>query len=154
MPARVFDFILGKKHDYTKREVHNIADLYNICCSKEKNETYNDVMIDDILVDSQNVEKYQNGIKGCRIAEASIGEKVEREAAYIMSCPAGDSPKYKVKIIFENKKSAVRLYYKLTDATRTQPIIIAGDWEPTPDATEYQSQCIIHRAKQIYFVNE
>ena len=154
MPSKVFDYILGKRDNYTGREIHNIAGLYRICRSKEKNDTYNDVMIDDILVDAQNVEKYQNGIKGCRIVEASIGQKVEGEAAYIMSCPAGDSPKCKVKIIFENKKTSIRHHYKLTDATRTLPIIIAGDWEPTLNETEYQSQCIIHRAKQIYYVNE
>lgn len=152
MPDKVFGYILGKDDRYTKYEIHNIPGLYKMCLSKGKSDTYNGVSIDDILVDAENIEKYKNGISGYRIVETSIGHNVAGEYAFIMNCPAGESSKSQVKIIFEDKRTFWRVCYRLMDSK--EPIIIAGDWEPTPDAKDAQSQCIIHRKKQIYYVKE
>ena len=154
MPNKVFSYILGIDHKYTGHEIHNISALYKVCRSKEKCDTYNDVKIDDILVDAENVEKYAKGIKGYRIVETSASHKVEGEYALIMEYPADKSSSSRVKIIFEDKRVFWRQYYKLTEANRTKPIVIAGDWELTPNEKDYKSQCIIHRAKQIYYVGE
>lgn len=154
MAIKVFDYILGKDDRYNRLMVHNIRGLYALCCSKGKSEFYEDVLIGDILVDAENAHDYAKGIEGCRIVETAICKTVDREPAFIMKCPAGGKEELRVKIIFEDRKTFLRQYYKVTDAHRTTPIIIGGDWVPTPDETEYQSQCIIHRAKQIYYVNE
>lgn len=124
------------------------------CCTKDKNGTHVGVLIVDILVDAENVHEYANGIEGCRIVETAFLKKVEGEPAIIMKCPVGEKEELRIKIIFADKKSFLRQYERLTDVSRTTQIIIAGEWETTPNETEYQSQCIIHRAKQIYYVNE
>ncbi len=153
MLDKVWDYVLGKDDRYTKRVIHNVRGLYEVCCTQGKNEAYEGVSIGDILVDAENVREYANGIEGCRIVETAFLKKAERESAVIMKCPSGEKEELQIKIIFADKKSFLRQYDRLTDVSRTTPIIIAGEWETTPNETEYQSQCIIHRAKQIYYVN-
>lgn len=154
MPSIAFEFMVGISDKCNRFQIHRLSALYQMCLSKGKNGTYNDVLIDDILVDSENVEKYAKGIEGYRIVETESGYRNENEYAIIMKYPADKDSNYHVKIIFENKKDFWRQYYKLTDAERVEPIIIAGDWVPTPNETDYQSQCVIHRRRQIYYVNE
>ena len=152
MPSQAFEFILGITDKCNRFQIHSLSALYRMCLSKEKSDSYNGVPIDEILVDVENAEKYKNGIEGYRIVETSTDYKIKGEYAFIMSYPADKSGNSKVKIIFDNKKAFWRQYYKLTDSERTLPIIIAGDWKLTPNETEFQSQCIIHRTGQIHYV--
>lgn len=154
MPNTVFEFMLGICNKGNRFQIQRLSEFYQICLSKGKNGTYNNVLIDDILVDSENVERYAKGIEGRRIVETGSGYRNGTEYALIMKYPADKDSNYHVKIIFENKKDFWRQYYKLTDAERVEPIIIAGDWEPTPNETEFQSRCVIRTRRQIYYVNE
>lgn len=154
MPNKVFELMLGISNKANRFQIQRLSEFYQMCLFKGKSGTYNDVLIDDILVDRENVEKYAKGIKGYRIVETASGYRNGNEYALIMKYPVDKDSDYHVKIIFENKKAFWRQYFKLTDPERVEPIIIAGDWEPTPDEKDFQSQCVIHRRRQIYYVNE
>lgn len=111
-------------------------------------------MIGDILVDAENAHEYAKGIEGFRIVETAFCEKVDRESALIMKCPTGEKEEFWIKIIFENKKTLVRHYFRLIDAERTTPIVIESEWEMVLNETNFQCKCMIRRPKQIYYVNE
>lgn len=154
MSNTAFECILGMKNTGNRLQIHTLPALYKMCLSKGKSDTYKDVLIDDILADGENVEKYAKGIEGYRIVETSICHRVEGEYAFIMNYPAGDSSNSRVKIIFQDKRLFWRQYDKLNKSKHTEPIIIAGDWKLTPNETDFHSQCVIHRGRQIYYVNE
>lgn len=154
MPNTVFELMLGICNKANRFQIQRLSEFYQMCLAKGKNGTYNDVLIDDILVDRENVDRYAKGIEGYRIVETTSGYRNGNEYALIMKCPSDKDSDYHVKIILEDKKAFWRQYFKLTDPERLDPIIIAGEWEPTPNETDFQSQCVIHRRRQIYYVNE
>lgn len=154
MPNTTFEFILGRNNRGNRFQICTLSALYRLCLSKGKNGTYNDVLIDEILADSENVKRYSNGIEGYCMVEVSKSHKVEGEYAFVMSYPASENEKSQVKIIFNDKKLFWRQYDKLNKLKHMEPVIIAGDWELTPNETEYHSQCVIHRGRQIYYLNE
>lgn len=144
----------GAKGGSDRLRIHTLPALYAMCLSRGKNGTYNEVSINDILADDENVDKYSQELKGYHIVETSKYYKVEGEYAFIMNYPAGKFGENHVKIIFENKKMFWKQYEKLKDSNHMEPVIIAGDWEPTPNETDYHSQCVIHRERQIYYAKE
>jgi hypothetical protein len=154
MQNKVFEYMEGKTDIINGLQKQRLSEFYQNCLLNGKIDTYNDVLIDDILIDSKNIERYEKGIEGFHIVETSCGYRSGNEYAIIMKCLARKDNKYSVKIIFENKNEFWRQYFRLTDSKQVDPIIIAGDWETTPNETEFQSQCIIHRRRQIYYVNE
>ncbi|MBR3811119.1 MAG: hypothetical protein IKJ16_02150 [Agathobacter sp.] len=154
MQNEVFEYMEGKNDRINRLQKQRLSEFYQMCLLKGKSDTYNEVLMDDILINSENIERYAKGIEGFHIVETSCGHRSGNEYAIIMKCSAHRESKYSVKLIFENKNEFWRQYYKLTDSEQVDPIIVAGDWETTPNETEFQSQCIIHRRRQIYYVNE
>lgn len=154
MPRKAFECISGLDNKYNRLQIHTLSAFYKLCLSKGKQGTYNGVLVDDILADGENVEKYFNGIEGYRMVEVLKSHRVEDEYAFIMSYPAGEHKKCHVKIVFQDKRLFWRQYDKLNKLKNMEPVIIAGDWELTPNEPEYHSQCVIHRGQQIYCCNE
>lgn len=154
MPRKAFECIMGLDNKYNRLQIHTLSAFYKICLSKGKQGAYNGVVIDDILADSENVEKYFSGIEGYRMVEVLKSHRVEGEYAFIMSYPVGEHEKSHVKIICNDKRLFWRQYEKLNKLKYTEPVIIAGEWELTPNETQYHSQCVIHRGQQIYYLNE
>ena len=105
MPNKVFELMLGISNKANRFQIQRLSVFYQMCLSKGKNGTYNDVLIDDSLVDRENVEKYAKGIKGYRIVETTSGYRNGNEYALIMKCLDDKDGDYNVKIIFEDKKT-------------------------------------------------
>lgn len=134
--------------------IHTLPLLYSMCLNVGKNGYYNNCLIDDILSDDENYERYKNGINGFKIVEVSKYHKVQGEFAFIMNYPTYNRIKSSwVKIEFEDKELFWSQYNKLKESNHIEPIIIAGEWESV-DNKEYHSKCVIHKKTQIYYVKE
>ncbi len=135
--------------------IHTLPKLYAMCISKDKTDNYNGILIDEILVDNENFDKYSGGIKGNRIVETSKYHKAKDELAFIMNYPAGNFGTGSwVKIIFEDTQMFWNQYNKLKNSNHIEPIIIAGNWETISGNPEFHSQCVIHSESQIYYAIE
>lgn len=141
----------GGKH----LRIHTLPKLYAMCISKSKKDKYNGILIDDLLVDDENYEKYSKGIFGKKIVETSKYHKVKDEFAFIMNYPAENFGKDSwVKIIFKDEDMFWEQYKKLKESKHIEPIIIAGNWDKADEEAEYHSQCIIQNRNQIYYAIE
>ncbi len=133
--------------------IHTLATLYSMCISKNKYETYNGFLIDDILADNENYERYADGIEGYKIVETSYYHKIKDEYALRLNYPVNNKGISSwVKVSFESKSLFWDQYDKLKESMHIEPIIIAGDWRKVKDNDSYHSECIIYDDKQIYYV--
>ena len=90
----------GGKH----LRIHTLSKLYAMCISKSKTDKYNGILIDDLLIDDENYEKYSKGILGQKIVETSKYHKVKDEFAFIMNYLTKNFGKNSwVKIIFKDE---------------------------------------------------
>lgn len=165
-----FESILGKNHTIqtinrgttgTKQgnvgnnrriRIHTLATLYSMCISKNKDETYNGFLIDDILADNENYEKYADGIEGYKIVETSFYFFNDKDCSATLNYPVNNKGKNSwVKIIFKNRALYKKHKRKLMDSNHIEPIIIAGEWEIALEGSKHHSQCIIHKESQIHY---
>lgn len=142
----------GKVGSHKKNRIHTLPMLYAMCLSKKKTDTYNGVLIDDILADGENYSRYSSGIEGYKIVETSYYFFKDADKSMTLNYPLDNRGKNSwVKIIFEEEK----LYYahknKLKGSMHIEPIIIAGEWKRSTEAAKHHSECIIHKKTQIYY---
>ena len=132
--------------------IHTLPILYAMCISKDKNETYNGVLIDDIFADKDNYQRYSNGIEGFKIVETSFYSFTDAEKSITLNYPINNKGMNSwVKIRFEEEalyKSQKRKLYK---SLHIEPIIIAGGWTKSPKESKHHSECVIHKKSQIYY---
>lgn len=139
----------GSKH----LRICTLPVLYAMCISRNKNDTYNGILINDLLVDAENSEEYKEGIEGYKIVETSYYHKIKDEFALRMNYPINNRGINSwVKISFNDRKLFWEQYDKLKDSMHIEPIIIAGDWKKVDDNSKYHSECIIYNEKQIHYV--
>lgn len=139
----------GSKH----LRICTLPMLYSMCISRDKNDTYNGILINDLLVDGENFEKYKEGIEGHKIVETSYFHKIKDEFALRMNYPVNNRGISSwVKISFKDKKLFWDQFNKLKKSMHVEPIIIAGDWKKVDDNTDYHSECIIYNEKQIHYI--
>lgn len=65
--------------------IKSLQTIYSMCVNKEKADTYNGFIIDDLLIDGENYTRYSSGIEGLRVIECSFYRKVYKEPALIMT---------------------------------------------------------------------
>lgn len=127
--------------------------LYAMCISKNKNDTYNGILINDLLVDEENFQEYNSGISGYKIVETSFYHKIKDENALRLNYPVNNKGINSwVKISFESEELFWKQYNKLKESLHIEPIAIAGDWKKVENNNIYHSECTIYNEKQIYYV--
>lgn len=146
----------GKVGGSKNLRIHTLPVLYAMCLRVGKENRYNNILIDDLLVDNQNYERYSHGINGKRIVETSKYHKVKGEWAFLMNYPCDNrgTANSWVKIIFKSEALFWSQYNKLKNSSHLEPIIVAGEWENAPEGAEYHSQCTIYSDEQIYYAKE
>lgn len=142
----------GGRHN----RIHTLPLLYALCLHVGKSGTYNGFLIDDILADDENYERYSKGIEGYKLVETSMFHKVKNEYAIILNYPCDNRNRDSwVRVNFENVDLFWTVYNRMKNSSHLQPIIISGDWfSPENKTTEHHSECNIISNKQIYWVSE
>lgn len=134
--------------------IHTLLILYAMCLSKGKTGSYNGILIDNILADDDNYNRYKNGITGYKIVETSKYYENKSELSFMMNYPADNREVGKgswVKIKFDSKALFEKHVDKLKNSSHIEPVIIAGNWEIAPNGSKHHSECIIHKASQLYY---
>lgn len=112
-----------------KNRIHTLPLMYAMCLSLGKSKSYNGCLIDDILADNENYNRYKNGITGYKIVETSCYYAVNGETSFIMNFPSNFKKEHELlKINFTDKNLFFRYRQKLIDTNHTQPVIVAGEW--------------------------
>ena len=147
--AGVRNGVVGR---HRRIRIHTLPMLYAMCISKDKNESYNGVLIDDILADQNNYNRYLNGIEGFKIVETSFYYYTDAEKSITLNYPLDNKGMNSwVKIRFEEEKLYKSQKSKLIRSLHIEPIIIAGEWTRTPEGSKHLSECVIHKKTQIYY---
>ncbi|MDR1548635.1 MAG: hypothetical protein LBT06_08630 [Hungatella sp.] len=136
-----------------KPPVKTLGVLYSLCKNRKKTETYNGILINDLIADEENYTRYGSGINGRLIVECSYFKKAHGEYAFILNYPL-DFRKIHggVKIIFEVESLFWKYYNTLKNSHHTEPIVVAGNWQPVIGHAEYQSECVIVSSRQIHYI--
>lgn len=164
-----FESMLGLKHSKTvhrgttgtkKGQVGNhrrirmftLPTIYAMCISKNKTDTYNKILIDDIFADDENFGRYGSGITGYKIVETSFYYSNAKEKSFMLNYPLDNRGISSwVKIKFEDAS----LYYdqveKMKGSMHIEPFIVVGEWTLAPNGSKHHSECIIHKKSQIYY---
>ena len=165
-----FESILGKNHTiqtidrgntgtrtgevgkHRKVRIHTLPTLYAMCVSKAKSDTYNGILIDDILADDENYTRYSSGIQGYKVVETTFYFYTDADMSITLNYPIDNKGKDSwVKIIFENKELYISQKQKLFNSMHIEPVIVAGEWSLAPDGSKHHSECIIHKKTQLYY---
>lgn len=130
-----------------------LGNIYRMCVTKSKADTYNGYLIDDMFADAENYSKYKTALLGNIIVECSYYHKVYGEPALLFNYPADfKSEHIIIRLNFSDEKLCWDYYKKLKDSDHTEPIAIAGNWEATPLNPDCQFQCNFMSSRQIFFV--
>lgn len=133
----------------------SLGNVYRLCASMDKSETYNGVLIDDIFADYDNATRYMNNLEGNLIVEVTYYCKLYKEKALLFNYPSDFKITHNiVRVDFENEQTFWDYYNKLEKNKKTkhtEPIVIAGNWEKVESNPDYQAQCTIISTRQIYF---
>lgn len=141
------------KRGCTSIGFRSLGNIYRLCASLEKTDTYNGVLIDDIFADYENFSRYENNIEGNLILECSYYRKVYKELALLFNYPSDFKSAHNiVRLDFADEELFWKYYNKLKGCHHTEPIVIAGNWKNTTGNPDYQAQCTIVSSRQIYVV--
>ena len=153
-PAKRKDNPDSERNSTTKPGNHNrrsLGTLYPALKSRKKTETYNKVLIDDILADNENHMKYQAGLSGYKIVECTYYKKEFNKLALIFNYPTNYwERKAHVRILFDDKDVFKEYYEIFKTSNHKEKVVIAGDWSLVTGNSEYNCECYIHSKRQIY----
>lgn len=147
----------GRKTGHVGGGAHNslrtLGNIYKMCASAKKSDTYNGYIINDMFADSENYAKYQTDLIGNIIVECSFYKKVYKESALLFNYPADYKTEHIIiRLNFLNQKECWDYYKKLKDSDHTEPIAIAGNWEEVIGHPDCKFQCTFLSSRQLYVV--
>ncbi len=151
----LFAIVGGNKHLF----VRSLGTLYQMCMTRKKTDHYNYVLIDDILADDENFDRYFLNITGYKLVETSFFhieyDINKNKYEMYMNYPCNNIGKNSwAKLIFTDKKMFFDYYKKFKDAKHIEPIIIAGNWINVKNDSKCFASCIINKTSQIYIEKE
>lgn len=151
----LFAIVGGNKHLF----VRSLGTLYQMCMTRKKTDHYNYVLIDDILADDENFDRYFLNITGYKLVETSFFhieyDINKNKYEMYMNYPCNNIGKNSwAKLIFADKKMFFDYYKKFKDAKHIEPIIIAGNWINVKNDSKCFASCIINKTSQIYIEKE
>lgn len=133
--------------------IRTLKQIYEMCATRTKNDTYNGVMINDIFADEENYAVYKVALVNNLIVECSYYKKAFQETALIMNYPTDFRKSHiYIKLNFADKKMFWYYYEQFKDLRHFEPIIIAGNWRPVIGRSEAQFECDIISSRQIHIV--
>lgn len=137
----------------SKKPITTVRMLYAMCIGKKKTDSYNGISINDLLADAENYNDYKDGIDQPLLVECTFYKSVVGEYALLMNYPVNyKMHKGHVKVVFDSEELFKQQFKKLKGSTHKELIVIAGEWKPVHGKADYESECIITRARQIYYV--
>ena len=162
-----FDWIFGKptnrrgdsgtRTDHvgggTGNAIRTLANMYKMCASHRKTDTYNGVVIGDMLADDENYEWYRTNLIGRRIVVCSYFKNIINQRLIMFNYPADyHSDHIIIAIKFSNDTDFWHYYNLFRSSDHTEPIVIAGDWERIDDGGIVKYLAEFHSPRQIYIV--
>lgn len=143
----------GKVGNNRKLRMCTLPNIYAMCILKAKTDNYNGFIIDDMYADTENFSRYSNGIQGFKIVETSFYYYNDNENSFMLNYPINNRGISSwVKIIFEDKDLYFEQKRKMYGSMHIEPFIVAGDWRLSPNGSKHHSECIIHKRRQICYV--
>lgn len=147
----------GTKKGHLGGSPHNslrtLGNMYRMCVSKSKSDTYNGYKINDMFADAENYSYYKTNLNGNIIVECSFFKKVYNEPALLFNYPTDYKKDHSVlRLNFESEQCCWDYYNNLKTSSHTEPIAIAGNWEPVKGNPDYQYQADFFSTRQIYVV--
>lgn len=134
-------------------KLRTLGNIYKMCVSKNKTDTYNGILIDDLFADKENFERYRNGLIGNKIVECSYWTKVYNKSALLFNYPTDfTQPHIILRVNFSDEDMCWKYFNKFKGCHHTEPIAIAGEWTITPENSNYQFECTIVSSRQIHYV--
>ncbi len=132
--------------------IHTLPLLYSMCISKNINDTYNGIMIGDILANNDNFDRYSTGIVGYKIVETSFYYANDKEKFFMLNYPLDNRGiKSWVKIVFNDTNLYDTQKRKMRNSMHIEPFIVAGNWTLSVSESKNHSECIIYKKSQIYY---
>ena len=135
--------------------INTLKMLYLMCVQYRDGGYYNDYLIDDILVDKYNYDRYhENGICGNRIVACTFWKYNSDKNCIFMNCPDErlrlPRTEHKcLKIHVKDDEMFKKCRKKLVDISHQRISVIVGNWTPSQDA-DCVAECeIISVGKQI-----
>lgn len=133
--------------------LRTLGNIYRMCVTKDKADTYNGYVNDDMFADNENYSKYKTDLIGNIIVECSFYRKVYGESALLFNYPTDYRYGHIViRLNFLDEQECWNYYNKLKDSHHTEPIAIAGNWEEVNGNPDYKFQCDFLSSRQIYAV--
>lgn len=147
----------GTKKGHVGGSAHNslrtLGNIYKMCVTKSKSDTYNRYKINDMFADAENYSYYKTNLNGNIIVECSFFKKVYNEPALLFNYPTDYKKDHVIlRLNFENEQLCWDYYNKLKTTSHTEPIAIAGNLEPVKGNPDYQCQANFFSTRQIYVV--
>lgn len=137
----------------TGNGIRTLANMYKMCASRKKTDTYNGVVIGDILADDDNYEWYRKNLIGKKIVLCSFYRKVDHESALLFNYQMNiNTDHIVVRLNFPTDDLCWRYYNLFKTSDHTEPIVIAGDWEPVDNGGMVKFQAEFHSPRQIHIV--
>lgn len=166
-PDSAFDWIFGQPANHrgnsgtrtdhvgggTGNGIRTLANMYKLCASRKKTDTYNGVVIGDILADDENFDWYRDHLIGKKIVVCSYFKNIINECALLFNYPVDYHGSHIIiRLNFRNKRDFWHYYNLFKTSDHTEPIVIAGAWKPVNDGGPVKYQAEFHSPRQIYIV--
>jgi hypothetical protein len=165
---KLFDNLLNKKENDSPSQygsggkgtnqriaINSLKMLYLMCLQYRDGGSYNGYLIDDILIDKYNFDKYFSiGITGNYIIACTFWKYDSNEQCIYMNCPDDllTIPKEQhktLKIYVKNTEMFEKCATKLKDKTHSKISVIAANWTNSSDSTCLAECELVSVGKQI-----
>lgn len=145
----------GGKGTNQRIAINSLKMLYLMCLQYRDGGSYNGYLIDDILIDKYNFNKYISvGIAGNYLIACTFWKYNSNEQCIYMNCPDNlltiPKDQHKIlKIYVKNTEMFKKCATKLKDKTHSKISVIAANWTNSSDSTCLAECELVSVGKQI-----
>lgn len=145
----------GGKGTNQRIAINSLKMLYLMCLQYRDGGSYNGYLIDDILIDKYNFNKYISiGITGNHLIACTFWKYISNEQCIYMNCPDNlltiPKEQHKIlKIYVKNTKMFEKCAKKLKDKTHSKISVIAANWTNSSDSMCLAECKLVSVGKQI-----
>jgi hypothetical protein len=145
----------GGKGTNQRIAINSLKMLYLMCLQYRDGGSYNGYLIDDILIDKYNFDKYiSSGITGNRLIACTFWKYDTNTHCIFMNCPdellhLPMGQHQVLKIYVEDNNMFLKCAHKLADRTHSHISVIAANWTNSSDSTCLAECELVSVGKQI-----
>lgn len=141
------------------RVLRTLKQIYTMCKNIDINDTYNEIEIWQMLVDSRSIHMYENGILGYKIIECSYYCYNSENNTILVKCPDRNNNKYILGLHFSNCELFRKTLNKIFDKDSNRHIIIGGNFKEIENKISKYNifsnfGCEIYSKKQVAIFSE